>query len=252
MTLPKYIYAANREIGYNVLKYFLSNNFIPSVLLIPENDHTGYSHKMRELVNSIPYLEGTHFRTKDSIGFLKSFDVEYFISVHFPYIITKDILAIPSIGTINLHPSFLPYNKGWHTPTWAIYEKTPFGATLHWVDEGIDTGDIILQKEIKIEPDDTAHTLYQKAIKAELEIMKEALPLLISKKLPRQKQQHNGTAHVKGDIEKIRNIDLNKYYKGEEIVDILRCLTTNNIKESAYFIKNGKKYLLRIEIYEEK
>jgi hypothetical protein len=49
-------------------------------------------------------------------------------------------------------------------------------------------------------------------------------------------------------IKQIEEIDLNKYYKGSELIDILRGLTTNDIKESAYFITNGKKCFIKIDI----
>jgi len=52
---------------------------------------------------------------------------------------------------INLHPSLLPWNRGAHSNFWSFLEDTPKGVTIHIIDEGIDTGDILLQKKIKFD-----------------------------------------------------------------------------------------------------
>ena len=78
---------------------------------------------------------------------LEQLSLDYIICVHFPYIVPREILSIPKYGVTNLHPAYLPYNLGWHTPSWAILENTPIGATLHYMDECVDTGDIIHQKK---------------------------------------------------------------------------------------------------------
>jgi len=243
MTLPKIAYAANRKIGYNIE--------VP-LLLVPNIKKDKYIEKMINLVNpTVEIMEGKYFRSPEGIHKLKLHNIDYFFSVHFPYIITREVLEIPKIGTINLHPSYLPYNKGWHTPSWAIYEETVFGATFHWVDEGIDTGDIISQKKIEILPNDTADSIYKKVHDYEIDIMREMLPLLIKNNLPRIPQESEGTAHIKSDLEKIREIKLKETLEAREIIKKLRALTTNKISEAAYFIENNKRYLVRIEIIEE-
>ena len=242
-------YAGNHEIGMECLKILLSYDIKPIVLLLPEKGD--YNEEMISLLPNVPCIIGKMFREKENIKFLASLELDYIISVHFPYLFTKEILKIPKIGILNLHPAYLPFNRGWHTPTWAIYESTPFGATLHWVDEGIDNGDIALQKQIAISWSDTAHTLYQKVFQCEIELFKEAIPYIINKNLPRIPQPHEGTFHLKKDLEKIRKINLKLEYTGEKIINLLRALTTNNWDEAAYFEVDGKKFLIHIEIKEE-
>lgn len=85
---------------------------------------------------------------------------DYIFCIHYHNIVPKDILEIPSKGCINLHPAYLPYNRGWHTPSWAILEGTPYGATMHYMTEELDKGDIIYQEQLPIASEDTAHTHY--------------------------------------------------------------------------------------------
>ncbi|MEP0133063.1 MAG: formyltransferase family protein [Eudoraea sp.] len=96
------------------------------------------------------------------IKLLKKLKLDYIFGIHFPYIISEELIKIPSSQFLNLHPSYLPYNKGWHTPSWAILKNTPAGASLHYMSKELDMGNIILRKEVKIDLSDTAASLYKK------------------------------------------------------------------------------------------
>jgi methionyl-tRNA formyltransferase len=74
---------------------------------------------------------------------------DYFILSWWPYIVNASLFKLPTKGTLNFHPSLLPFNRGKHPTFWNIIEEAPYGVTIHFVDEGIDTGDIIFQKEIE-------------------------------------------------------------------------------------------------------
>lgn len=241
------IYAANREIGIQALEMLVDNGIIP-VLILTSDDKYIDGRKTSKILSGVPIISGDDFRKPESINLIKSIKVDYIISVHFPYIIPGEVLRIPRVGTLNLHPAFLPYNRGWHTPTWAILDCTPFGATLHWMDEGIDTGDIAIQKRIDISPGETTHSLYQRILKLELEIFNEAIPLILNDKLPRIPQVNIGTIHRKSDLKNIQKIDMEKLYTGKEIINLLRALTTNDINEAAYFEVDGNRYMITVKI----
>jgi len=241
-------YAANHKIGADALRLMLSNDITPLLLFLPEDGDCN-----DEIITMLPntaHIIGREFKSIDNIDHIRSLELDYILSVHFPYIIPKEIIRLPKVGVLNIHPAYLPYNKGWHTTCWSIYESTPFGVTLHWVDEGVDTGDIALQKPIAVSWTDTADSLYKKAIQCELELLKEAIPYILNRNLPRVPQPHVGTFHFKKDIEKIRRIDLDLEYRAKEFINLLRALTTNNWNEAAFFEANGKKNLISVEIKE--
>ena len=76
-------------------------------------------------------------------------------------IIPERLLHIPSIGTICYHPSLLPRHRGASAINWAIIQgETRTGLTVFWVEKGLDTGPILLQKEVEIGPEETAGSLY--------------------------------------------------------------------------------------------
>jgi methionyl-tRNA formyltransferase len=105
-------------------------------------------------------------------------------------ILPEDLLDIPSIGTICYHPSLLPKHRGASGINWAIIQgDTRTGLTILWVDKGIDTGPILLQKVIDITPEDTTGSLYFNSLfPLGIEAIVEAIDLIKSGKAPKISQ----------------------------------------------------------------
>ncbi len=94
-------------------------------------------------------------------------------------IIKKDLLDIPKIGVINRHNALLPKNRGRLTPFWVLYKgEKETGVSIHFVEEGIDSGDIIVQKKYAISPKDTFNSLVKKNYQIAPVAMIEALDKL--------------------------------------------------------------------------
>ncbi len=251
----KYIFAGDRDISVWVLEELMKQGLKPLALLVSEPTkatHAGELITISKLPSSRIFV-GKEFESADSINHLKALESEYILGIHFPYLIKKEILEIPKIGFLNLHPALLPFNRGWHTPSWAILDKTPIGATLHFMAEELDNGDVICQKALQISPADTANTLYTRLKELELEVFRESIPMLLSKNLPRiSLRLEDGTSHKRKELfsSKVQQIDLNEMYKAGELLDKLRALSTNQWAEAAYFDIDGRRYRLKIEIQE--
>ncbi len=250
-------FAGDRDIAFWVLKFIISQDIFPLALLVPESDKASHSE---QLISLCPFLSqtniitGREFRQTEGVKKLKALKLDYIICIHFPYIIPPEVLNIPEIGILNLHPAYLPYNKGWHTPTWSILENTPAGATLHFMEKEVDAGDIIHQKQLDILPGDTANSLYKRLKLLELETFKEAWPAIKSGTYQRQPQNFsNGTCHKRQELfhPAIQEINLSEFIKAYDLISKLRALTTNRIDEAAYYVVNGKRYRVQISIYED-
>lgn len=245
-------FAGDRQIAVDILSYIIEDEVPPSVLIISDKDTASHPHDLISLCPDLPkdtIIPGSQISQHNTANLIKNMDLDYLICIHFPFIISKEILDNVHIGVLNLHPAYLPYNRGWHTPTWAILDGTPYGATLHFMDTSLDTGDIIHQKQLTVFPDDTADSLYKKTLKCEVDIFKEAWPMIKAKAPSRKSQKKlQGTAHKKEDIRNIQQIDLNKEIRAKYLIDIMRALTTNNIHEAAYFEQNGEIYRVQITI----
>ncbi|MBK9525070.1 MAG: hypothetical protein IPO39_10020 [Bacteroidetes bacterium] len=94
-------------------------------------------------------------------------------------IIKKDLLNIPRLGVINRHNALLPKNRGRLTPFWVLYRREKeTGVSIHFVEEGIDSGDIIVQEKYSVQPADTFNSLVKKNYKIAPKAMLKALSLL--------------------------------------------------------------------------
>jgi methionyl-tRNA formyltransferase len=108
-------------------------------------------------------------------------------------ILPDSILNYPSMGTIQYHPSLLPKHRGGSAINWAIINgETKTGITIFWPDEGVDTGPILLQKEVEISPDDTVGSLYfEKLLPLGVEALAQAVELVKKEMAPRIPQDES-------------------------------------------------------------
>jgi len=127
-------------------------------------------------------------------------------------IIPEALLDIPSLGTICYHPSLLPRHRGASGINWAVIQgDTQTGLTILWVDKGIDTGPILLQKEVKILPDDTTGSLYfNKLFDMGIEAILEAVSLIKSGKAPKIPQDDSLATYEPPCDDKVAAVDWSK------------------------------------------
>lgn len=144
---------------------------------------------------------------KISADFVKDINPDFIISYNYPYILRKDVLAIPPAGAINLHISYLPWNRGKHPNLWSLIENTPKGVTIHLLDEGVDTGDILLQKEIPIDEDkETLKTSYEILHREIQELFKTNWAKLKKSQVKPSPQPKEGTLHRQKDLTRIEHL----------------------------------------------
>lgn len=245
----KYAFAGDRQISCDILKKLIVEGFNPSALIVSSGKNETHANKLIAIsgLDKDKILYGNEIKKSKGVNLLKSLSLDYILGIHFPYIIPTTILDIPKIGFLNLHPAYLPYNKGWHTPSWAIIDNTPYGATLHFMTEKLDEGAIVHQLKIEVEKTDTANSLYNKVLKLEKKVFFEALPNLVSLNPRKIKQVGKGTSHSKKDLSKIQEIDLNEYILTSKLLDKLRALRTNNPSELPFFMDRGKRIGIKID-----
>ncbi len=251
--MTRLAFAGDRQVAVGCLAILLDAGVEPEALMISSPDRATHADVLLEMagLNSDRVLIGKQIREPASIELLRSLDLDYLVGVHFPYIVPEAILEIPRVGVLNLHPALVPHNRGWHPSSWAILDGTPIGATLHFMDKGVDTGDIVAQTELEIRPEDTAHTLYGRLLDLEVALFRAAWPLLASGRPPRITQSLDlGTSHNRLDLasDSVRRLDLETSAPVKDVLRTLRALTTNDVTEAAYFEKGGRRYRVQVTI----
>jgi methionyl-tRNA formyltransferase len=124
-------------------------------------------------------------------------------------IVPGRVLALPRLGSICYHPSLLPRHRGASAINWAVIDgDSKTGLTIFWVDEGIDTGDILLQKEIDIGPDETTGAVYfNKLYPLGVAAVVEAVDLIAAGTAPRTPQDHSLATHEPPCDEKVAGLN---------------------------------------------
>ena len=129
-------------------------------------------------------------------------NLDFLVSYGYRYIIKKKVLKFFDKRALNLHMSYLPWNRGADPNFWSILEDTPKGVTIHIMDESIDTGDILYQKEIFFGDNDTLRTSYTKLERTIETIFIKQWPEIKNDELRRVKQGGRGSYHKSRDKEK--------------------------------------------------
>ena len=143
-------------------------------------------------------VEGFVMQTSEKITteLIYSNNINFIVSYGYCHILGKDILDIFHDRAINLHLSYLPFNRGADPNFWSFVENTPIGVTIHYIDEGIDTGDIIVQEKVKFDTkQDTLSSSYEKLHIAIQDLFKKNWQDIKTIGCKRQKQVGNGTSH---------------------------------------------------------
>ena len=244
----------NNWVGWQALKWLKQEGENIVGLVIHPAERRKYSEEIIQTADLNPafIFDGSQLRQPEIIEAIRQLKPDFGISALFGYILREELINLMPKGCINIHPAFLPFNRGAYPNVWSIIEGTPAGATIHFIDAGVDTGDIIARKQVAIEPVDTGESLYHKLEKACVELFKETWCLIRSGETPHIPQSTaDGTFHRMRDVKEFDEIDLNRTYKAVDLLNLIRARTFPPYPGA--FFKNGeRKVYLRLQLlYEE-
>lgn len=179
--------------------------------------------KQLALRNGIPVFQPERLRNPDAVNVIEEAKPDLIVAAAFGQILPKAVLDLPKYGCINVHASLLPAYRGAAPIQWAILdgqEKT--GVTIMYMNEGLDTGDILMQKEIAIAPDETGGSLHDKLAELGAEALCEALPGVIDGTLKPVPQGEMTTPYAKQLTKEMGRLDFDRH--AEELARYVRGL----------------------------
>jgi len=240
----KVIFMGSKPIGYKCLEILLDRDDVEIIGVLTkdietvvwwENDYRVYKLANK---NNIPLLE---------LSEILNFDMDYIISIQYHQILEEKILKHPKYGAINLHMAPLPEYRGCNQFTFAILNKEKyFGTSLHYIDPGIDSGDIIAEKRFKISDEITVTELYSMTEKKSIELFKENIGLILNlknKRIPQKNLINERGSHLyyRKDIEDIKELKLE--WGKEKLYRYVRALDFPPFEPPYFRINNKKIYL---------
>lgn len=238
----------DKNIGLDVLKFLKLKQYLLYVYLVSNSKN--YKNQVLKILkdNTIKIYTGKKiFSSNKHLVYFKEQKFDALICVYWPWILNKDIYSTAK-KTINFHPSYLPYNKGWYPLVHSINNKTYHGITLHRIEEKPDEGAIWSQKIIKIKPEETSKDIYLRTQYELFNLFKKNWSKIINNKIkPKLQKKIKNHYHTKKDVEKYDIIKLNKKYLGKDLIDQLRSRTFGK-KTFSYFKINNTKIYIHIQL----
>lgn len=240
---------ADAKVGSEILKWLLEE-FPQDLAMVGTVDQNELFHRAIDSgVRTISFRSTEQFVQEISNT---GIEPDIGILAWWPKIIREPLLSLPQQGFINTHPSLLPHNRGKHYNFWALIEQVPFGVSLHFVDEGIDSGDIVAQKLIQYDWEDNGESLYANAQREMVSLFKETYPIIHKLDIPRHQQEiDRGSFHAAVEIDHACWIDLDKQYHARDFLNLLRARTFPGYP-SCWFRDGDEEYEVRIEIKRKK
>lgn len=247
--MKKIVFLGSKNVGYNALSYLIQNSPILNIEIVGvlSNNRTLYSDKKNvhdlALTNNIPFLSHP-----DELLGIDNYD--FLISVQYHKIIKQKHIDTAKELAINLHMAPLPEYRGCNQFSFAIIDQIKeFGTTLHVLDSGIDSGDILFESRFNIDVNETVVSLYEKTLEKSIRLFKENISKILVGDYSRtpQKQlysQRSSNFHLRNEIHDIKQID--PKWSDEKIDRYVRA-TYFPPFPPPYFVKNGKKIELSLD-----
>lgn len=161
----------------------------------------GHNIKPLNIINALEEKGcSVKFRSEKIKDYKEIYNYDFIISYGYRHIIKQECIEKINNPIINLHISYLPFNRGAHPNFWSFYDETPSGVSIHLVDSGIDTGPILFQKKISFDKEKTFSETYI-ALKKEIEkLFLMNVDNILKKNWSPIKQKNKGTFHSLNDL----------------------------------------------------
>ena len=246
----KILFMGGHKLGKLTLDFLIEKGENVVGVVMPDTDnewYKGVDEVAKE--NDIPLYKEDNINCKEFVEKAKKIDPDLITVVNFPQILKPEIINIPQKGCINTHASLLPKYRGRAPLNWAMIKgENKTGVTVHYIDEEIDTGDIILQRKIEIAKDDYIKDLLSKVKNVYPEIVFNAVELIKKDKVEARSQNPSEGFYCEKRRPEDGQIEWNK--EAEEIYNLIRAVS--HPYPGAYsYIKNKKLLIWKAEIIKD-
>ncbi len=248
------VYFGNNWLGWKVLEFLKSSGEDVAALVVHPPARRKYGGEIMAAAALPPgrIFDASSLREPATLTALSALRPDLGISISLGYLLRREMLAEFPEGCINLHTSLLPWNRGANPNVWSIARRTPAGVTLHYIDEGVDTGAILAQETVAVEASDTGQTLFARLEQAALDLFIKTWPAIRARALTAQPQDPTaGSTHRVADLAALEIIDLDRSYVARDLIDLLRARTFPPYP-GAYFLHEGRKISMHLILHDEK
>jgi len=225
------VFMGTPEFAVDGLKTLVENNYnVVGVITAPDKP-AGRGNKLRKSAVKqyaesvgLPVLQPVNLKSPEFNEALKSLNPDLQIVVAFR-MLPEVVWRLPKLGTFNLHASLLPDYRGAAPINWAVINgETQTGVTTFFIDDKIDTGEIILQEKVKITPDDNASSLHDKLMQTGSQLILKTVDLISKGKVKTKKQPQIDFPKKAPKLNR-ENTRIDWNLSGEQIHNLIRGLS---------------------------
>ena len=177
------VFIGQAAFGAETLEKLLENGEnIVGVITTPDKPNQKHPNPVQQCAvkYALPLLQSKLLKTDDAVSWVRNLTPDLLVLAFVTSFVPKEMIACARHGGINYHPSLLPKYRGGSAINWAVINgETETGVSIHFIDEGVDTGPVLLQEKVAIEPDDTVKSVYfDKLYPMGIRLMAEAVRLI--------------------------------------------------------------------------
>ena len=187
--------------------------------------------------------------SREGLEKIKELRPELVVSSGYEHIVPKEIIEVPDKGIVNLHPSYLPHNRGAHPYIWPLIDGSPAGVSVHFMNEKLDEGPLIARRKVEKRPEDDSKSLRGRLMKEQADLFKENWEKIIEEEC-RPQDLEKGSVHRKEDLDEISNLDLEEEMSLSDAINLLRGLSYGE-KDLGYFEVDGEGYKVGVDVSKE-
>jgi len=179
----KILFIGQAPFGRESLEALLAQGeHVVGVITVEDVPYQKFPNPVREcaLEHGIKLYQANYYKTQEAISWVEQLQPDLLVLGFVTAFIPQEMIDLARLGGINYHPSLLPKYRGGSAINWAIIKgETETGVTIHFIDEGVDTGPIVLQEKVEISPDDTVKSVYfEKLYPLGIKMLAEAVRLI--------------------------------------------------------------------------
>lgn len=238
------VFIGGKQIGVNCLRQLIKHQIKPQLVIGNLDDH-GKDIWHESLIKvaaeyRLPCIKGERVKDPKVIECIKKINPEVIFCIGGTQLIPKEVLQIPKHGCLNIHPAYLPKYRGRFSTIHALFNGGEYtGVSAHFMDEGIDSGPIIMQKKLKIEENDTAKTLYDKFTKIGEGLFVAFLKKWVrDEKIKSKPQNESKASYYPQNLP--NNGQINWNWSGKRILNFIRSMTFEPFPPVSFKIGNKK------------
>jgi methionyl-tRNA formyltransferase len=200
----KIIFMGTPDFAVPSLKELHKNHYDVALVVTQPDRPKGRGRKVisppvKETAINLGYevIQPVSIKTDNFIEIIRKHEPDLFVVIAYGHILSKNIIELPRIGSINIHASLLPKYRGPAPIQWAIINRErETGVTTMFVDEGMDTGDILLSAKLEIAPDDTSAMLYDRLAKLGADLLIKTIKAIEAEEIKPIPQDHKKATYA--------------------------------------------------------